>query len=744
MRSTGSSSPSIATVGSNQEETEEEGVDRAPSHSNLKQKRKDIIHGYRQDTVSLDSVSVSSQSEFSEYHTTETDETIDRNLSSPFGGSLVTSGDFANGLLGEVEGPAVSSSVPIPVVELDVTMEGSCTTVDSGINLAESIGSYLPMSENNRVDKTVTENQVSRSGKTSEEDLDFEGSLNSTLVDPSVELKRQEVLVGQLHRGEKATSSPNGINTEHRSADINVSHPHTTHEEDTSEYPVASSYSRVAIVGPVQGIAEVVSSSVERREGGEGDLQCQASSQNENDVPIATSYSKVAILGPVQTNGEDGNCQEEVRNGGGDRGRAEGGEEPPPPCTQATPLAPTGTNEDLPDRSYANLFIPGGVFFGAPRLPQQGRQRSSSSPRVKKKPKPLPRHRKALSVEEAIGGQISKEDKFLSSLPANFRPVPVPRKDTQPDIDTGDQEEEGFATSLPVRLEEVREKSEEEFQSRFSPPPLPPPRTKRRRNHANTLPPIRSSGFSNKDSESSPDPSPLLPPSRQHLSSSSSENVIIAHISQDSSFGDAYPSQDGDSPKDGITSGSSSENNSPDDVLSELPCVSDAIAGSHDPESHPTISGPISFKPITRQRSLTHSPTSRSPPPSASTCLTLPSTNIRREGSTSGNSSMVAQCSRASSSSFYQRPFSMQSDGVSPFAFGDEKANGLHSGVFTWSPRLQRQRQQSPVPASSKHMLYWFVMFENEDFQRFQKVTCPSIQSLKVFSCHVGTLADLD
>jgi len=54
------------------------------------------------------------------------------------------------------------------------------------------------------VDKKVTENQVSRSGKTSEEELDFEGSLNSTLVDPSVELKRQEVLVGQLHVGEEA------------------------------------------------------------------------------------------------------------------------------------------------------------------------------------------------------------------------------------------------------------------------------------------------------------------------------------------------------------------------------------------------------------------------------------------------------------------------------------------------------------------------------------------------------------
>ena len=768
MRRSPIRSPGV-TVAVTEEAAEEESTDGTSGHSNLKQKRKDIIHGYRQDTVSLDSVSVSSQSEFSEYHTTETDETIDRNLSSPFGESFVTSGDFANGLLDEVDGSSISSSVPIPGVrfELDATLQGSYTTVDSGINLTESAGSSLPLDENNHVGKKETENQTSRSGEeksprnntlTSEEDVDFERSLNSTLVGPGVELKRPEVHLGQLYGGEgfKSDSNLDDVNTRNRNGG-SMCCLSSAHPEDACEPPVASSYSRVAIMDSVQGSVETVCSSVERKEGSDSDLQCQASNQNENGVPTATSYSKVAILGPVQNSGEAGNCQEEVKDRSKEEvkdyvgGRDEAGEEPPPPCTQVTPLAPTGINGDLPAHSYANLYIPGGVFFGTPRLPQPGRQRSSSSPRVKKKkPKPLPRQRKAASVEDNIGGQALKEESFLSSLPANFRPVPVPRRDTQSDIGTGDQGEEGFAMSLPVRLEEVREKSEER---RFSPPPLPPPRTKRKRNHANTLPPIRSSGFSTKDSGSSPDPSPLLPPSRLHLSSSSSDNVTTAHHSRDNSDthpardgdspvrdgdspvrdGDSLvqdgdspvrdgdspvrdgdspardgdspvqdgdspvrdgdsPTQDSDSPKNAMTSGSSSEHNSPDDVLSELPTVSDAAAGSH-----PTLSGPVNV--ITRQRSLTHSPKSHSPPAANPACLTLPS-SIHREGSTSGTSSMVAQGSRASSSS-YQRPFSMQSpfDVASPFGLGEER---LHSGVFTWSPRFQQQRQTSPVPASSK------------------------------------------
>ena len=706
MSTTTPTSPGIAE--------EEEHTDGSSSRSLLKQKRMAVIHSYTHDTVSLDSISVSSLSEFSESHTTtETDETADRSLSSPLPlGNSVTSGDLADGLPGEVD---EFNSVPIPSTELELeaTLQGSYHTIDSGIILAESLGtcSSLLTENHSYVGRKVTENQAPRNrhetlphgrtelASTPEGDLDFERSLDSTLTGCGLDLKRQEALPDQCSRRRESPSSGSSLadgEMEDRGED-NTVHLHSSHQEVTNEPDITTSYSKVAIL---EGDAEPTSSSEVRQEESDDSDDTRSNQSEEDGDGVATSYSKVAILDESQKRGEaatGSQCANKIATVNGVFSTVGsqaihpapvGSEQSPtgapphstPSSTQGEVNSPTSTEADPPTHSYANVCIPGSLFGGIPRQRPPARPRSSTSPRNEKKPKPLPRNR-------SIDSQASMEDTFASSLPADFRPVPVPRKTIQTKINTDGRRKEALVSSLPAKLEEEEEESVQKRQTSHSAPPLPPPRS--RRNKSRTLPPIRHPNSSTKNPESSS--SPLSPPGVLSLSPSSSDAINTTHPSQDNNVGDAHPSQDGDSPSYETASGLENVSGSPTD---------------------PT---PEHIKPILRKRSSTHAPPSNNPqsPTSSSSSSSSSFPNaplICRQGSTStydGTSSMIAQFSRTnSSSSSNQRPFSIQSpyDVVSPFALGEDKSSLPFSGVFTWSPRLQKNRQKSPIPASSESM----------------------------------------
>ena len=708
MSTTTPTSPGIAE--------EEEHTDGSSSRSLLKQKRMAVIHSYSHDAVSLDSISVSSLSEFSESHTTtETDETADRSLSSPLPlGNSVTSGDLADGLPGEVD---ESRSVPIPSteVELEATLQGSYHTIDSGIIIVESVDSM--QSENHsHVDKRVAESQAPRNrhkklsdngtelASTPEGDLDFERSLDSTLTDCGLDLKRREALHDQWSRsrvspvGPLSGSSLGDSEVEDREGDAHGS-LHVTLEPQ-----VATSYSKVAIL---EGDAEPTSSLEMREE--ESDDSGDVKSSQSNEDGVATSYSKVAILDESQNSGEagtDSQCANTIAVVNGafsavgsqtiDPDTVVGSEQsssvelntsnvvPPhatPSSAQGEVNNSTSTDPDPPAHSYANVCIPGSAFGGVPGHQPLDRPRSSTSPRNDKKPKPLPRNR-------SIDTQASMEDSFVSSLPADFHPVPTPRKTN---VSTDGRGKEALVTSLPAKFEE-EEESGQKRQTSHSAPPLPPPRSKR--NKSRTLPPIKRPNRTTKDPESSS--SPLSPPDALSLSSSSSNATNTTHHSQDSNAGDTPPSQEGDSPSYETTS--NLENG-----------VINSSASPIDPTSEP-------IKPTPRKRSSTHAPASNNPQSPTSSSSTSSSSSfpnpplICRQGSTStydGSSSMIAQYSRTnSSSSSNQRPFSIQSpfDVISPFAFGEDKSSPPHSGMFTWSHRLQKPRKMSPIPASSESM----------------------------------------
>ena len=707
MSTTTPTSPGIAE--------EEEHTDGGSStRFLLKQKRMAVIHSYTHDTVSLDSISVSSLSEFSESHTTtETDEAADRSLSSPLplGNSLI-SGDLADGLPGEVD---ESNSVPIPSTELELeaTLQGSYHTIDSGIILAESLGtcSSLLSENHSHVDRKVTENQAPRNGhetlphdrtelaSTPEGYLDFERSLDSTLTGCGLDLKRQEALHDQWSRRRGSPLSGSSLadgEMEDRDGEDTL-HLRSSHQEVTNEPDIATSYSKVAIL---EGDAEPTSSSEARQE--ESDDSGDARSNQSDEDGVATPYSKVAILDESQNRGEaatGSQCANKIATVNGVFSTVGsqaihpapvGSEQSPtvapphstPSSMQGEVNSPTSTEADPPTHSYANVCIPGSAFGGIPGQRPPDRPRSSTSPRDEKKPKPLPRNR-------SIDTQASVEDTLASSLPADFRPVPVPRKTVQTNINTDGRRNEALVTSLPAKLEEEEEESGQKRQTSHSAPPLPPPRNKR--NKSRTLPPIRHPNCSTKDPESSS--SPLSPPGVLSLSFSSSDAINSTHPSQDNNVGDTHPSQDGDSPSYETASGLENviASGSPTDLTSEH------------------------IKPILRKRSSTHAPASNNPqsPTSSSSSSSSSFPNaplICRQGSTStydGTSSMIAQFSRTdSSSSSNQRPFSIQSpyDVVSPFALGEDKIGLPRSGVFTWSPRLQKHRQKSPIPASSESM----------------------------------------
>lgn len=163
---------------------------------------------YLQDTTSLDSVSISSQSEISEYQAPDTDIGVGSGGDPPLvGGSLneraAGTADYFNGdsLQVDAETARACLSLPahIPGSDFIASLtDGSIRTVDSGINMAASSDSSVVLRNGNtgglekpgvkqlpRVSLTLTTSN-------GEEEVDFERSWEGE--DPGVEQRRKEAL----------------------------------------------------------------------------------------------------------------------------------------------------------------------------------------------------------------------------------------------------------------------------------------------------------------------------------------------------------------------------------------------------------------------------------------------------------------------------------------------------------------------------------------------------------------------
>lgn len=402
-----------------------------------KAKRKEIILNYHQDTVSLDSVSVSSTSEFSS--ATGTD---DRSTCSPLGdgeSSLSSVVDSVGGgrvcLNGGdgVLGTGFSFSADASSLEISGS---SFLTVDSGITLdrpsAMSFASTLD-------GKGSSQAQVLLTGKGSAPPRAHSTGKGSSATRHSHVPKAQEdyrngfdsELEGRYKLDDTLPgSSQNGT----RSA----------LEEDDIMLPGGSEN------GTLKSERTISSGSGTIIESGSSTLR----SNDTSPSPFQALESEESCslnpegIGAQQPSGQDPNLsfakRETISNAESTSIGVCGARDPNhadlSPCTDAgrhcRPVVASGKGESkdsnhlksprqLPSQGYANIEVDSGggsiLKAGSEHSSRnQSRKRSkSSSPYVRKKPKPLPR--------KSLKKQATVDEIFLSSLPPNFKPAPLPR-----------------------------------------------------------------------------------------------------------------------------------------------------------------------------------------------------------------------------------------------------------------------------------------------------------------------------
>ena len=309
----------------------------------VRQKRKGFFH----DTVSLDSMSVSSLSEFSECPTTGTDETPEQRLYSPVAEieseTLLEPVDYFNGHPGKEDEESVFVSIPSgPPLSI-----GSCVTVDSGINMPESVQSssafpsmasstgeqlpvlILPPDAGCGADGSCSGvPKPNQNGLEPVEEPDFEKSLELD-GDPIQEQKhRQQKLHGSWYRKKSSVlilESDSEDNADF-SAEDSWLHP------DDSVEGVPTGYSQIEILGSVEkppacpdvaedvsrvDRADTITNSDTQADGSVLDgspvlphsrpptdtsIQASANSRHPSDCAegVPTGYSKIEILASVE------------------------------------------------------------------------------------------------------------------------------------------------------------------------------------------------------------------------------------------------------------------------------------------------------------------------------------------------------------------------------------------------------------------------------------------------------------
>ena len=331
-----------------------------------KAKRKDIILNYRQDTVSLDSVSVSSTSEFS------TAGTDDRSTCSPCGdgergerGGFSGPVDIVNGgeqvclISGDKErtlgfsDPLLSSSIESPL-EVCAT---SYQTVDSGIT----------------VDSEVSPTDMT-AGKGLSTVTDGKGSLltsgvvgkGSSSQQPQERVRGNEAQVSQLSTLDTSTADVSDQDAKLSQIDSSWS---STSEDSTCRLTVNSR---------------------------SGTLKANTSGDSDTLKTGTTPTS----------NGDFGDS----------------GVQPEANCGEAA-VADGNRGAEQAGRGYANLCIMANSTRTDHKAVSRKRSKSSTSPHTRKKPKPLPRK----SLVKQLLCEDARNELFLSSLPSNFKPTPLPR-----------------------------------------------------------------------------------------------------------------------------------------------------------------------------------------------------------------------------------------------------------------------------------------------------------------------------
>lgn len=344
-------------------------------HEERKIKRKDIIFNYRQDTVSLDSVSVSSTSEFSAAGTDEisTMPLGDGDCSGPVdivGGErrCMVGGDRGLGL-----SDPLSCSNGIGSVSFEISGT-SYQTVDSGI----TVDSHLGKGSSAAAIGKGSPNRFVGKGSSPAHSLTGNGSLASkTTVN-----------------GKQVSVSDAGI---------------IFNSKDTTNFPGDLEATLCDELNLEEGKAE--------DGGGNGESGTLKSSVNESGL------LKHSGLGDVATNAaptSNGACVDDLSPLGDDGGG----------------IFP-GLGEghvrgiDQAGHDYANIKLlaswSAGMRGAGHSIKGVSRKRSkSNSSNIRRKPKPLPR--KSLTKQVLIGDNEERGELFLSSLPSNFKPVALPRR----------------------------------------------------------------------------------------------------------------------------------------------------------------------------------------------------------------------------------------------------------------------------------------------------------------------------
>ena len=392
-KATGISDPLLEESGEEQIDGGRLGVTHTSAASS-RRKRKDIILSYCHDTVSLDSVSVSSLSEFSETATTGTDE---RSIASPVlsGGELFMTSRSNEDLL-------------------DCTTPWSSFTAGKvspqTVTAAESGGTCQGLDGNDRGIPVSDCGKLLQNGITNGGDGDRIG------VQLGCKGRTQDAIGNPL----LAANMPPGCEPD-ESLSPNGSAPSPT----STAQPEPTGYSKVEILpSPPQSAP----ASAESHGYCKVDILGVASASDKRNPPPPPPSTGLAAENSDHDDDDDSSRRDTLvselptSTTGGSNAAAL-----PSAHHHSSSTATAGSSPLTAKHHYTNLHIR--TINSAPTSPLMGqasRQRSkTNSPRSKKKPMPLPRKR--VGEEGAESPSRSREELFQLSLPADFRPVVAPR-----------------------------------------------------------------------------------------------------------------------------------------------------------------------------------------------------------------------------------------------------------------------------------------------------------------------------
>ena len=483
-----------------------------------KHKRKALF--LNPDTVSLDSMSVSSLSEFSECPTTGTDETPERGLCSPLAEMENERGlepvDYFDGHPQDAE--SVFTSLPDSPSQPPPLSIGSYATVDSGIIMPESVQSsvftsigsstaeqlpalILPPDRGcGMADGCSRVHKPNQNGLEPTEEPDFEKSIELDGDSALEQERREQKLHGSWYRKKSAVFTPESDSED----DAEPNHSTGDLHPDSCAENILTGYSKIAILGSIKKKPATSSPPEQTTELHTTDSAEDVSRLDRADTitnsnaqaedPLSTECSPVL---PHRHQPTDTHSTTASSSGGD--------------ATETPPVSSTDLIEQSDRADLEPAWLQhSDVAIGDPQIPKPiTKQRSFSSPRIKKKPKPLPRkfQRKLHSLDNlGDAPSSSRETDFLSSLPPSFKPTPASRGSRE-QVHQLTEEEEGkeqdLVSSLPADFllapaapdadspctaatedhAEIITKPKSVSSPPVPPPkmtPVPPPRTKRK------------------------------------------------------------------------------------------------------------------------------------------------------------------------------------------------------------------------------------------------------------------------